>query len=244
MKIILLILALNIIISFTSVNWGTVHASPPQAKMSSMAIPLPPISNPHPPVTEDDKKRVAFGEMILKKFFIENAFETDETVDTKWVNSSEMSFNLSETCLNDTSCLQKNTKLKTYIQSILNLHGHVREFKHAHVIPWSYEKFQQSKLPGGSTTKVAPVTNSNIRYTNKNDTMNEALKLGSTGMSAPNLNYDEFMIHIYTRFDKDGAWYHVDVVVSEDESGNLEFRYFFIIKIPYNGGSLPHGVVC
>jgi hypothetical protein len=63
-------------------------------------------------------------------------------------------------------------------------------------------------------------------------------------MPAPQLKADEYMVHAYVKFPYDARWHHLDVILSEDGSGQLSRRNFFSIPMPIDPGHLPPGVVC
>lgn len=242
MKKFLPFLALTLIISvYLTYNLGVSFAeySSKAAKSVAYIEPTPPAENPHPPATNEDKKRVAFAESILKSLLVDNKLTASNKPLVTWQNSDALSFKLTEDCLNTPNCLNKNEQLKHYIHSLSYTFGSIVEYKHPHIIPWSFERFKKSN----SLEKVVvPAPPGTMRYAKPNHV--HSAQAESTRMQAPNLKPDEYMIHIYVKFSKSSRWHHVDVIVSEDGAGKLEFRSFFILQIPTQSHDLPDGVVC
>lgn len=195
------------------------------ASQARLTEPKPPADNPHTPTTVADIKRVDFAKLVIAKLLQSNLYGPDTTVDTKWVNSPAMAFEISETCLKSNACLLKNEDLKKFIHAIQNKVGNLQEVKHTHIIPWSFHNFHKSPRKRGAHKTLI-----------KMDSLNP--------MISPKLKPDEFMMHSYVRFDKSSRWHHFDVIVSEDAQGNLEWRGFFVTVMPYDSGSLPPGVKC
>ena len=117
------------------------------------------------------------------------------------------------------------------------------ELRHPHVIPWSFQNFQKNRQ--------TPVTqqNSNPNVIVEAQTKDSAVEpmpphSGSPMAVGPALQPDEYMVHVYARFRGDPAWYHLDVILTEDAAGNPIRRRFFRIPMPPSHGQLPPGVVC
>lgn len=222
-KIVLVLLILSV--SAPSMAGKSMGDEPP---------PGPPMDNPHPPVTESDKKRVAFGEEVLKKIlmmdltgfiFIESN-QPETGGDTGAGN-----FKINVACLANPECLKANKPLVNYVYGLRKMYGLALEFKHTHVIPWAFENFEKNK------------TSENPVITKKLQAAFSAMSqpFFSKPMPAPGLQNDEYMLHTYVDFNR---WYHVDIVLSEDTNGNLEFRRFFILPIPSEDSHMPPGTVC
>jgi hypothetical protein len=60
-------------------------------------------------------------------------------------------------------------------------------------------------------------------------------------MRGPQLKADEYMMHVYVRFEKTNGWHHLDVIVTEDKAGNVFLRHFFLMPMQ---SEMPPGVVC
>jgi len=146
-----------------------------QVAEMTMVNPGPPGTNPHPPQTAEDQRRVNFAVEEIKAFYGPNV-----------------------------------------------------QVVHAHIIPWAWEKYQKNKR--------------------SEKTANEAPMVAPGGMAkpvqGPQLKPDEYMVHAYVKFPNDTLWYHVDVIMTEDDAGRLTRRDFFKMPIPYEGGHMPPGVVC
>jgi hypothetical protein len=59
-------------------------------------------------------------------------------------------------------------------------------------------------------------------------------------MPSPILKRDEFMVHLYARFENTG-WQHIDVIMTEGKGGTPAVRYFFATAMR---SDLPPGVEC
>jgi hypothetical protein len=127
------------------------------------------------------------------------------------------------------------------VKEIEAYYGPGVELRHPHIIPWSFENFQKNK-------RAAPVqpTDPNVivEAQSKSVAAPRPPGHGSAMATGPALQPDEYMVHVYARFKGDPAWYHLDVILTEDASENLVRRRFFRIPMPMVHGSLPPGVVC
>jgi hypothetical protein len=132
------------------------------------------------------------------------------------------------------TCWKKDAAFAANIRSIVGSRGRIVASRHAHIIPWSMTNFKKHKghhhhrkhhgpPPAGDSARV--------------------LDQEPMQMKAPKLKRDEFMVHVYVRFEKAG-WHHLDVVMTEDAAGNPKVRYFFTARMASPGGSFPPGVVC
>ena len=126
--------------------------------------------------------------------------------------------------------ISKNTDSKQALQQALALqstHGLLIEFRHAHIIPWSMKRMNmRSTAPNKEASSqggFAPVLDP---------------------AAPPELKADEFMVHMYVKFEKSMAWYHLDVILAQDSQGKISLRGFYAIPIPSSGGKLPPGAVC
>lgn len=201
----------------------------------------PPSKNPHPPVTEIDKKRVELAELaittLLKKK-VQGPFENR----IKDTNGDQFFFGITKECLQNPKCYNSNTELQRYIFSLQRKFGVLRNSIHAHIIPWSLRKFNKYQYPN---KKIAPQSSKpyiKSKRIRKNRTVSSSESVAK--MRTPNLQKNEYMVHSYVLFDKSGAWYHLDTIISEDKNGNMKVERFFIIKIPSYNTKLPPGVVC
>jgi len=137
------------------------------------------------------------------------------------------------------------------VQEIKDYYGTKVEIRHPHIIPWSFENFQKNRKitlpPVSGTDNSDPnviVEAQPGKITPPAQDMAEPARSPIPPMPAPQLRPDEYMVHAYVLFPQDPRWYHVDVILSEDASGKLARRNFFVIPMPPTGGSLPPGVVC
>ncbi len=188
--------------------------------MSPPRPPEPPAVNPHPPLTEIDKKRVKFAEqaiiLLLKKPLSSSmkltAADTSSSFQNKDLN-----------CIRDIQCAQKDT---SFTNELINFHaqlGEIVEFKQTHLIPWSIEKFNSKT----ETKAVQPFKGT-----------------GGEDMPSPISKGDEYIIHSYVKFNKTDGWNHLDVILSEDKNGNIYLRHFFTTPMVPPNIKMPPGVVC
>lgn len=186
-------------------------------------LPQPPLSNPHPAQTAMDKKRVAFAETAIEELLAKPLpkgiprVRFDPRIGTR---------NKDLPCLRSIECF--GLRDPVFLDLLLRLHdeyGEVAEKRHPHIIPWSFEKFQARK---NDSTTFAPIA--------------EGTQKRHPEQMGPQLRKDEYLIHVYVRYSKAGNWHHLDVILSEDEKGNLYLRSFYTIPMDYP--RLPPGVEC
>lgn len=191
--------------------------------MIDIPPPRPPATNPHPPVTELDKKRVEFAQ---KSIFALLAKPISNSLQMKTIDQP-LPFTFIEkdlNCFQNIICYEKDTAFVNKLILLHQQHGEVAEIKHAHLIPWSVQKFNSSK---------------------KGDSVEGKSKRVAEPMpQAPQLQPDEYMVHVYAKFSKTGEWYHLDVIMTEDKDTNLYLKHFFATPILYDDSKLPPGVKC
>lgn len=121
------------------------------------------------------------------------------------------------------------------------------ELRHAHIIPWSFQNFLTNRQ---AAPKPQPPTPSDpnviVEAQSKGAPASSmpAPPMPGAMVTGPALQPDEYMVHVYARFKGDAAWYHLDVILTEDAAGNPIRRRFFRIPMPQQHGQLPPGVVC
>ncbi|HEX5036075.1 MAG TPA: hypothetical protein VFX30_02850 [bacterium] len=196
----------------TAVLWS-VSAS------AKMAPPSPPVENPHPPATVEDKKRAAFADQVIEILLKKDLPASLKPSQTGQPPNDFTGKNLG--CLQDAACYGKDAAFVNELLFFRDTYGKAVETKHTHVIPWSFDKFR-----GGAAAEAPP----------------PSADMGmSELMRGPRIKADEYMMHVYIRFDKAGAWHHLDVIVNEDKAGNLFLRHFFVMPMQ---SEMPPGVVC
>lgn len=226
-KILMLILSLGFIFPVTSIA-------------AKMAMPKPPQQNPHPAKTLVDQKRVQFAKDVIDAFLVKDQIKPDQSVSSKWINAKGQKINVTRDCLKVPSCYEKQADLLKQVRSIKNRYGSVTILQHIHIIPWSMNKFKANK-------KTPATAQSQIRYSKNAGASlvhSSAYDRGVIQMPTPEVKKDEYLLHSYVKFSSGKRWYHLDVIVSEDENGTLEFRGFFVVPMPNAGRPLPPGVVC
>lgn len=190
---------------------------------AKMAPPAPPAENPHPPITAEDKKRVAFADQavaLLLKQGLPSSLKPSQSPPAQNVFNDK---NLA--CLQDAACYGKDAAFVNELLFYRDTYGKIAETRHTHVIPWSFEKFL-GKPQGGAAAEAPP----------------PSADMGMAApMRGPQLKADEYMMHVYVQFDKTLGWHHVDVIVTEDKAGNISLRHFFIMPMM---AEMPPGVVC
>ncbi len=182
--------------------------------------PEPPATNPHPALTEIDKKRVKFAEQAIS-LVLKN--KPSSLLQPKPNQPSPNFINKNLNCLQTIGCIEKDTAFTNEILTFYAQYGEVVELRHSHLIPWSIEKFN-------SRTETKTITPSK--------------PLGGVAMPRPILKADEYMVHSYVKFNKAEGWYHLDIILSEDKNGELYLRHFFTTPMPAANVQLPPGVVC
>ncbi len=202
------------------------------AQAAATFLPEPPKENPHPAITEADKKRVAFAEeavsLLLKQPLPKEVSKLSLPASLPPFQRKDLN------CLKCVSCYAKDTSAVSELITLQKEHGTILEIRHAHVIPWSYEQFQRNQAASTAKTKMS-VDNSRRK---------RELKDTALSMRVPKLQPDEYMVHLYARLSETYRWYHVDVILSEDEKGQIFLRHFFVLEMPTNESQLPPGVRC
>ncbi|MBX7149833.1 hypothetical protein K1X76_12250 [bacterium] len=195
-------------------------------------LPQPPEENPHPPVTEADKHRVAFAEKVIAALLQQN-LPPGDLLPGDFLYRPEYLFKVDENCLASIDCLKSQKNLLGYIQTVKTEYGTPLEIKNTHIIPWSWDKYQHDKQGKSNTSASLSVPAGGSL---KMDQSESAKSVRPAPVQMP----DEFMMHAYVKF-RENYWYHVDIFVSEDEKGNLSFRRFFILMMQ---NPMPPGVMC
>lgn len=195
-----------------------------------MYNPTPPEKNPHPPQTEEDKERVKFALESVKRLLTDKDYWKNQ----KRVLDRTPFHAKSRTCIRDIKCVEKDRHFILDTKNIYNKHGVVIETKHAHIIPWAFKNFELK-------TKPISITHEELSGDSEESVRDEVAR---EPMPAPALNPNEYLIHIYAKFSKKNAWYHLDVIIEETPDGKLFFKYFFVAPFYNESGSLPPGVVC
>lgn len=160
----------------------------------------PPEQNPHPPVTEEDKKRVEFADKVVWNFL-----QTDLKIKEVPKKPVGTIVDKSSECVTDLACYSKDKAFVLELIDTHKVHGVLIDKKFGHIVPWSFQRFQKNKNSLKNST--SPAAQNPIESILKND---------------------EYLVHFYARFANSKAWYHVYVIVTENEKGGLFFRNFYI----------------
>lgn len=202
-----------------------------QFALGSQAVFEPPPKNPHPPVTEADKNRVAFADLALKTLLTKNLPVTEankmRAKETTLTMNEAIDLNLTVSCIKNQICIDANLAVFPHVAAIFSNYGLATEIRHTHIIPWSFENFK--KISVGSMYPPASDSNDNVRTEDR------------LAPPAPMVKAGEYLIHSYVKFN-DG-WHHVDIVVSENAKGNLMLKRFFVMP-EQRYDDLPSGSVC
>lgn len=175
-----------------------------------------PKQNPYPPQASD-QQRIDFA---LKS--ITNVYQNENLVPQyTWYRIYNYSFkNKNESCLNDLVCLGQDLRLQRELYLLRQKHGRILEIKFPHLDPWSQKRLSQ-KYKEPKKIKKAP----NLEF------------------QGPQALADEFMVHVFVRFEKDPqSWKNLNVFLNEGESGTLQFRHFDVAFLDHNQ-NLP-GINC
>jgi len=120
-------------------------------------------------------------------------------------------------------------------------YGSAVEILHPHVIPWAFQQFEKNRTLAPAQP---PLSEPHIPEITSGAPAEKMAMVAEKPMPHPQLKADEYMVHAYVRYAGDPRWHHLDVILSEDNSGNLSFRGFFDVVMPSDPGRLPPGVVC
>lgn len=221
------LLAAFFTVLFASAGGGALPSEP--------AVPAaPPAANPHPPQTAADRARVAFGALALRTLLMPDGPRGTQVA---LANEQTLRLDWSADCLRSTPCVHRDPQQFAYITQIRSAFGPLREFRHVHIIPWSWQRYDtiRRKLRPTESVRPSPAPSSGDQP--------PGAPAKNTVMEAPRLAADEYLLHTYARFDNDAGWYHVDLVLAEDGAGTPRLRRFFIMAMPASG-SMPPDVVC
>ena len=191
---------------------------------AKMAPPRPPATNMHAPVTKADKARVALAVQAIKRFWQSDLPKPYAKLSSKYAYTF---LNKDARCIKSQACFSKDKNFGAELKRLRSTYGKVVAFRHAHIIPWSWQKFLRNR---------------------KRDTSKRALKKAKPKMrmerhqmAAPKLAADEYMVHVYVRFSDSGGWHHMDVILTEDAKGKPSLRHFFATPMRIK---MPPGVKC
>ena len=188
------------------------------AVFADVALPTPPDTNPYPPTSYADKARVEVALMAVEKTL-------SSVPGTQWLangNKNKPLLDKDLSCFQSPVCWKQDLAFASNVTELTTQRGAVIELRHAHVMPWTIRRFQKRPAASGITTPKFKA------------------KRAKPVINAPKLKADEFMVHIYARFER-GTWHHLDVIMTEDAQGKPAVRYFFTTPMR---ASLPPGVKC
>ena len=200
------------------------------------APPQPPADNPHPPITEEDKRRVAFGELAIKNLLMtsKSTFSGNMTI----VDDQSIELAMTQICLESEACI-KGKDTQNYLSAFKNRYGVLKTYQHIHVIPWSFEKFKNQKM---AASKPIPTDTTGDSDPPKRE--RAAVEASIAVMPTPIVKAGQYMMHAYVQFEGSESWYHLDIIVSENKNGVMKLERFFTTQIPWPSVDLPPGVVC
>ena len=197
--------------------------------LAKVKAPEPPAQNPHAAVTPADKARVEAATLAINTFLAGTVSQAwlRESVDYKGLGTLRYA-DKDLRCLRSARCWRTDTAFGMNISAILKSRGKLVEFRYPHVIPWSMKNFKKHQGMH------------HHHHGSKAHLRKSARKFDEQPMAAPALKHDEFMVHLYARFENTG-WQHVDVIMTEGKDGKPAVRYFFATTMRPN---LPPGVRC
>lgn len=191
------------------------QSAPSQQPVASIPEPQPPAENPHPAVTPLDKKRVAFAEKTIE-LLLKKPWPVSPSDASGKIDQDKT--NKSLDCLASVACFGKDKAFLNELIAIQKNDGLVTEFRHVHIIPWSMDQYLN--LNGA---KIAATQDT---------------------MKGPQVKPDEYMIHVYVKMNKTEGWYHLDIILTENQKEEIFLRSFFLTPMGYDGVKLPPGTVC
>lgn len=223
-----------------------------------LAPEQPPVENPHPAVSEADKKRVAFAELVIKHLQTpQDPLKEKSTIDFR----TKVQLNISEKCLLSAECINqadKNGYLKTF-KVQFNL---LKTYKHVHIIPWSFEKFQNQHIHKNQPTASAEVKLPSEPPDNASLSKPKIRAEDFPNRVVPEMLPGEYMIHSYVLFyqqnpgnnrqiissedelDSTAHWSNLHIIISEGENGELKLQRLYTTPLPYRSVNMPDGFMC
>ncbi len=202
--------------------------------------PSPPAKNPHPPISRQDKARVAFAqkavEILLKK-------KLPQGLKFQGVEESLPFQSKDLACLKKRACYEKDIPFVNELSLMMQTQGNVVAIKHPHIIPWSLQRFLENKLQNRTSENEAIVSNPGPIADQA--PQEELILPRKPTMEGPRLLADEYMVHMYVQFkNTDSRWHHLDIILSEDEEGHVFLRHFYTTPMLYPKMHMPTGIVC
>lgn len=198
--------------------------------------PGPPYSNPHPPVTQKDKERVAFAELAVKALLMSPVVSKEKGTLLAHPN---VFLGLSAACLQNTVCLSGQTQAIQQADAIKNAYGVIKEIRHAHIIPDSMEHFLKSQAAQIKTEKK-----NEAKTAGPSNSDEEPMTFPGMENAPPMaLRGDEYTVHIYAT-PNGYEWYNLDAIIAEDKNGQMRFQRFYIFPMKSQPENLPPGAVC
>ena len=189
---------------------------------AKVAPPRPPASNPYPPTSDQDKARVQTAVTAVDLFLRKQPAPawTATGAPSKPYVAKDLR------CLQERACWFADQAFAANVQRIVTREGTISEIRFPHVMPWTIKRLQKGQQ---GRQEIAPTPAQAGRT-----------RSAAVPLQAPQLQADEYMVHIYARF-QGGRWVHLDVIMSEDAQGTPAVRYFFATPMRT---SLPPGVRC
>lgn len=195
------------LISFLVIYVSELQAIVAMPPRESLRLPS---ENPHPPITALDKKRVRFAEqaidLLLRNPLPHSLNSFLPPLPPPQDSPPPLVPNRDLECLQNVSCYSKDSE---FVEQIIRFHeklGEILEIEFVHLIPESLGEFNAEKKKrqaGGFPSMKAREMN-----------------------APPPIQPDEYVAHVYVRFTKQTEWEHLDVVMTEDEQGNIFLRRF------------------
>ena len=162
---------------------------------------LPPENNPHPPQTQEEKKRVAFAKEALGYTLGKNWSQVKEITP----NQEDSFLDKDLACLKNLTCFEKDKNFLFELLQIQKLHGKVEEIKHAHLVP-----AQPQFLKQPSVSYPAP------------QELQAPLKPGE---------FVVHVYAKMKKQNEIEKWFNLDLIMTQNKEGNLFLRHFFIVPI-------------
>ncbi len=214
------------------------HSHCPPSKTILVKKVIPPKENPYPVQSAQDHQRVNFAQKAIQVFWQQNMDQSllqnliksphDPKYDDQTKAPIAFDFqNKSITCVEELACWSKDYP---FLKSIMGIQSHVFKYpkiSYLHVVPWSMKHFEQRKLPIKDQNLKEPLQ---ILEAQKADYAKTDEPLAFSYV-IPEIKADEYLVDAIVQFPGDKGWFHLLVVMSEDDKGNIFLRRFILNPI-------------
>jgi len=219
--------------SWLSITAGTQSISSSEPHMILVKKVVPPESNPYSPKTAPEKKREQFAAGVIRLFWSRPLDEQHlnnlrkkaiEDRKRKLGRAQPVFENKSIECLENPSCWQKDA---LFLESVAGIATMQYAFKNpkilwSHTVPWTYQVFLRQEKGPSDSYEALRRQQDDYKHTN----MPEAFVLFT-----PKFLPDEFLIDSVVQFQGKEGWFHIRLVVTEKDTGEILLRSFILDPI-------------